>query len=82
MKHSFKKKAVVIGSGFAGLASAIRLQAKGFSVTLLEKREKAGGRAYQIKKDGYTFDMGPSLVTEPEIISKIFIYLILRVLLR
>ena len=72
MNTQLRNKAVVIGSGFAGLASAIRLQARGFDVTLLEKREKAGGKAYQIKKDGYTFDMGPSLVTEPEIINKIF----------
>jgi phytoene desaturase len=72
MKHNSLTKVVIIGSGFAGLATAIRLQAKGFQVTLLEKREKAGGRAYQIKKKGYTFDMGPSLVTEPDIISKIF----------
>ncbi len=66
------KKAVVIGSGFGGLASAVRLQAKGFQVTLLEKRSKLGGRAYQLKKDGYTFDMGPSLVTAPEIIQRVF----------
>lgn len=72
MNSNKNMKAVVIGSGFAGLASAIRLQAKGFNVTLLEKREKAGGKAYQIKKRGYTFDMGPSLVTEPKIIRKVF----------
>jgi phytoene desaturase len=72
MHNVLNKKAVVIGSGFAGLTSAIRLQARGFKVTLLEKREKAGGKAYQIKKEGYTFDMGPSLVTEPEIINKVF----------
>jgi phytoene desaturase len=61
-------KAVVIGGGFGGLASAMRLQARGFQVTLLEKREKVGGRAYQWKKDGYTFDMGPSLITAPRIV--------------
>ncbi len=67
-----KLKAVVIGSGFGGLSAAIRLQAKGFDVTILEKREKIGGRSYQMKKDGYTFDMGPSLVTATEIIQKVF----------
>ena len=67
-----KMKAVVIGSGFGGLASAIRLQSRGFQVTILEKREKPGGRAYQLKKNGYTFDMGPSLVTEPAIIKSVF----------
>lgn len=72
MKNTKSEKAIVIGSGFGGLAAAIRLQGKGLQVTLLEKREKAGGKAYQIKKDGYTFDMGPSLVTEPDIIRKVF----------
>lgn len=66
------KKAIVIGSGFGGLGIAIRLQAKGFSVTLMEKNERIGGHAYQLKKDGYTFDMGPSLITAPEIIGNVF----------
>jgi phytoene desaturase len=66
------KKAVVIGSGFGGLALAVRLQAAGLQVTLVEKREKLGGRAYQLKDQGYTFDMGPSLITAPQIISSIF----------
>ncbi|MCB0284034.1 MAG: phytoene desaturase [Calditrichaeota bacterium] len=72
MKDLRNQKAVVIGSGFGGLAAAIRLQSKGFQVTVLEKREKPGGRAYQLKKNGYTFDMGPSLVTEPAIINGVF----------
>ena len=46
------KKAVIIGSGFGGLAMAIRLQAAGLQVTILEKREKLGGRAYQLKDRG------------------------------
>ncbi len=66
------KKVIVIGAGFGGLALAIRLQAKGFQVTILEKRAKAGGRAYQLKAKGFTFDMGPSLVTEPAIIESVF----------
>ncbi len=66
------KKAIVIGAGFGGLAAAIRLQAQGLQVTLIEKNEKLGGHAYQIKKDGYTFDMGPSLVTAPDIIQDVF----------
>lgn len=65
-------KAVVIGSGFGGLALAIRLQARGYDVTIVEKREKIGGRAYQFKEAGYTFDMGPSLITAPQIIRSIF----------
>lgn len=66
------KRAIVIGSGFGGLALAIRLQAAGLQVTLLEKREKLGGRAYQMKEKGFTFDMGPSLITAPRIIDSVF----------
>ena len=66
------RKAVVIGSGFGGLAVAIRLQAAGVRTTLLEKREKIGGRAYQLVDQGYVFDMGPSLVTSPGIVDGIF----------
>ncbi len=66
------QRAVVIGSGFGGLAMAIRLQAAGLRVTLLEKREKIGGRAYQLVDQGYVFDMGPSLITAPHIIDSVF----------
>jgi len=65
-------KAIVIGSGFGGLGIAIRLQARGFEVTLMEKNSRVGGHAAQLKKDGYTFDMGPSLVTAPDIIKGVF----------
>jgi phytoene desaturase len=57
--------AVVIGSGFGGLAAAIRLGAKGYRVTVLEKLDAAGGRAYVFRKDGFTFDAGPTIVTAP-----------------
>ena len=67
-----RKKAVVIGSGFGGLALAIRLQAAGMEVTILEKREKIGGRAYQLRDQGYVFDMGPSLITAPFVINSVF----------
>lgn len=66
------RRAVVIGSGFGGLALAIRLQAAGLNVTLLEKREKLGGRAYQLKDKGYVFDMGPSLITAPHVVDSVF----------
>jgi phytoene desaturase len=65
-------KIALIGSGFGGLAAAIRLQARGFDVTIFEKNERVGGHAYQLKKDGYTFDMGPSLITAPDIINAVF----------
>jgi phytoene desaturase len=67
-----RKHIIVVGAGFGGLAHAIRLQARGYQVTLLEKRAQVGGRAYQLKKDGYTFDMGPSLITAPAIIEEVF----------
>lgn len=66
------RSAIVIGSGFGGLAIAARLQAAGVDVTLLEKREKIGGRAYQLVDRGYVFDMGPSLITAPHVIDSIF----------
>jgi phytoene desaturase len=65
-------KAVVIGSGFGGLAAAIRLQAQGAAVTLIEQRERLGGRAYRLQEKGYTFDMGPSLITAPQVIDSVF----------
>src|SRR5512135_1927874 len=68
-RHS---KAIVIGGGFGGLATAIRLQAAGQAVTLVEAREHLGGRAYQLKKDGFTFDMGPSLITAPHLLEDIW----------
>jgi phytoene desaturase len=66
------KKAIIIGSGFGGLAQAIRLQARGMQVTLIEKNSRVGGHAAQFSKNGYTFDMGPSLITAPELIDELF----------
>ena len=66
------KTVAIIGSGFGGLALAIRLLGRGYKVTILEKQEKVGGHAYQLKKDGYTFDMGPSLITATDIIDDVF----------
>jgi phytoene desaturase len=57
--------AVVIGSGFGGLAAAVRLGAKGYRVTILEKLDAPGGRAYVFRQDGFTFDAGPTIVTAP-----------------
>lgn len=66
------KKAAVIGSGFGGLASAIRLQANGFEVHLFEARNEPGGRASVYKIDGFTFDAGPTVITAPETLSELF----------
>ena len=67
-----KGKVLVIGGGFGGLATAIRLQAAGHAVTLVEAREKLGGRAYQLKEDGFTFDMGPTLITAPHLLEELW----------
>lgn len=66
------KRVAVIGSGFGGLAAAIRLQAAGFQVEIFEKRDMAGGRAYVLKEQGYTFDMGPTVITAPECLEELF----------
>lgn len=65
-------KAAVIGSGFGGLASAIRLQNSGFKVKIFEKRDLPGGRAYVFKENGFTFDAGPTVITAPETLSELF----------
>ena len=57
--------AVVIGSGFGGLAAAVRLGARGYRVTVLEKLDAPGGRAYVHRQDGFTFDAGPTVITAP-----------------
>jgi phytoene desaturase len=57
--------AVVIGSGFGGLAAAVRLGARGYRVTVLDKLDAPGGRAYVHRQDGFTFDAGPTVITAP-----------------
>jgi phytoene desaturase len=69
---SQQKQVVVIGAGFGGLALAIRLQASGKQVTLLEKRDKPGGRAYVYEDEGFTFDAGPTVITDPSCIEELF----------
>ena len=65
-------KIVVIGSGFGGLAAAIRLQAQGHNVTIVEKRDRLGGRAYVYEQDGFVFDGGPTIITAPWLIDELF----------
>jgi phytoene desaturase len=62
----------IVGSGFGALSLGIRLQSKGYNVTIYEKQSMPGGHASQIKKQGYTFDMGPSLITAPDILNDVF----------
>lgn len=63
---------VVIGSGFGGMGSALRLLAKGHEVTILEKLDKPGGRAYVFEQDGFKFDAGPTVITAPWLIHELF----------
>ena len=58
-------RAIVIGSGFGGLAAAIRLGARGYDVEVLEKLDAPGGRAYVYRQDGFVFDGGPTIITAP-----------------
>jgi len=67
------KRAVVIGSGIAGIAISIRLALRGFSVRIFEKEAKPGGKLNEFKIDGFRFDFGPSLFTMPELIEELFI---------
>ena len=63
---------IVIGSGFGGIAAALRLRAKGHEVTLVEKHEDLGGRARVFRKNGFTYDGGPTVITAPYLIKELF----------
>ena len=65
-------KAIVIGSGFGGLAAAIRLSCKGYQVQILEKLDAPGGRAYVHRQDGFTFDAGPTIITAPQLLEELW----------
>ncbi len=64
--------AVVIGSGFGGLAAAVRLGARGWRVTVLERLDAPGGRAYVHRQDGFTFDAGPTIITAPYLLEELW----------
>ena len=66
------KSAVVIGAGFGGLALAIRLQSAGVQTTIVEARDKPGGRAYVWEKDGFVFDAGPTVITDPPCLQELW----------
>lgn len=65
-------RAAVVGGGFGGLALAIRLQAAGVQTTLVEKRDRPGGRAYVYQDAGFTFDAGPTVITAPDCLRELF----------
>lgn len=66
------RNVIVVGGGFGGLSTAIRLQAGGCQVTLLERRDRIGGRAYVYEDAGFTFDAGPTVITAPNCIEELF----------
>jgi phytoene desaturase len=66
------KTAVVIGAGFGGLALAIRLQSAGIATTVLEARDRPGGRAYVWHEGGHVFDAGPTVITDPECLAQLW----------
>jgi phytoene desaturase len=66
------RRAIVVGSGFGGLAAAIRLRARGYETTVLEMRDKPGGRAYVFEDRGFIYDAGPTIITAPFLIDELF----------
>ena len=69
---SARPKAAVIGAGFGGLGLAVRLQSAGFDTTLIEKRDLPGGRAYVYRDQGFVFDAGPTVITDPTALEELF----------
>ena len=65
-------RAVVIGAGLGGLAAAVRLRARGYRVSVFEALDRPGGRARVLERDGFTFDMGPTVITAPYLIDELF----------
>jgi phytoene desaturase len=71
-QRSSRPRVAVIGSGFGGLACAIRLQSQGFETRIFEKRDLPGGRAYVYQDQGFTFDAGPTVITAPDCLEELF----------
>ena len=72
MKKRSETKIIIIGSGLGGLSAAISLAAEGFQIHIIEKNDKIGGKLNILKQDGFTFDLGPSILTLPHIFEKLF----------
>ncbi|WP_326525414.1 phytoene desaturase [Sphingomonas sp.] len=66
------RSAVIVGAGFGGLALAIRLQSAGVATTVVEARDRPGGRAYVWERDGFTFDAGPTVITAPDTLKELW----------
>ena len=72
LNNDKRPRAVIIGSGFGGLAAALRLSCKGYAVEVLEKLDGPGGRAYVHHQDGFTFDAGPTIITAPFLLEELW----------
>ncbi|MFY8157584.1 MAG: FAD-dependent oxidoreductase [Rhabdaerophilum sp.] len=70
--YPLRPHAVVIGAGIGGLAAAIRLGARGYRVTVVDRLNTPGGRATVLKQDGFTFDRGPTLITAPDLLEELW----------
>ena len=71
---STKKHVVVVGAGFGGLAVAMRMGAKGYSVTVVDKLDTVGGRGSSVEKNGYRFDLGPTIITMPHLLKELWAF--------
>ena len=73
LAHTFPdNRAIVIGAGLGGLSAAMRLGAKGYAVTVLDKLDRSGGRGSSITQDGHRFDLGPTIVTVPDVFESLW----------
>lgn len=72
LERGATRRVAVVGSGFGGLAVAIRLQTAGFETTLFERDSQPGGRARVFRQDGFTFDAGPTVITAPQCLEELF----------
>ena len=66
------RKAVIVGAGFGGMASALRLRRLGYEVTVVDNNPQAGGRAQVYEMNGYKFDAGPTVITAPFLFDELF----------
>ncbi len=71
-RENHRKRVVVIGAGLGGLSAAISLASAGFGVKLLEKNDRVGGKLNVLRKEGFTFDLGPSILTMPHVFRRLF----------
>ena len=67
-----RPKAIVIGAGLGGLSAAMRLGAKGYQVDIIDRLDRLGGRGSSVSQNGYRFDLGPTILTVPEVFERLW----------